>query len=480
MDHFNNTVKILSVLVLWGMIGGCAQESDEHPDSRLNVLFIAIDDLRNDLGALGVDYVHTPHLDALAETGRLFSRHYVQVPTCGSSRAALLRGKRADAPQYLPNTAIRDTHEEWARESLPAIFRQNGYQTLSLGKITHYPGGLTGDGWAEDPEELPGVWDRIWVPDSHWETPEDMMHGYANGEPRDRGESPTWESYDGPDTSYPDGWVANDAVETLQELAAGDEPWFFAVGFFKPHLPFAAPLKYFELYDPNEIPEPDDVVIQPSPSSWHGSGEMMNNYGQHPGDPNTDRAYARQLRHAYAAATTYVDAQIGKVLDELRELGLQQNTIVVIWSDHGFALGEQGIWGKHSLYEVALKAPMLISYPGINQPGIVSNAVVETVDLFPTLTDLAGLPEPDGLHGISLRKQLEQPDAISEKGAIAHWNRGQSTIRTDEWRLIVHRPEDEIEGFELFDFRTDENGVRADPDQYSDFVEELLQQLESF
>jgi iduronate 2-sulfatase len=480
MGHFNNTVKILSVLVLWGMIGGCAQESDEHPDSRLNVLFIAIDDLRNDLGALGVDYVHTPHLDAFAETGRLFSRHYVQVPTCGSSRAALLRGKRADAPQYLPNTAIRDTHEEWAQQSLPAIFRQNGYQTLSLGKITHYPGGLTGEGWAEGPEELPGVWDRIWVPDSPWETPEDMMHGYANGEPRDRGESPTWESYDGPDTSYPDGWVANDAVETLQELAASDEPWFFAVGFFKPHLPFAAPLHYFELYDADDIPEPGDVEIKPSPSSWHGSGEMMNNYGQHQGDPNENRAYARQLRHAYAAATTYVDAQIGKVMDELQELGLQQNTIVVIWSDHGFALGEQGIWGKHSLYEVALKAPMLITYPEIHQPGEISDAVVETVDLFPTLIDLAGLPEPDGLHGISLRKQLEQPDAISEKGAIAHWNRGQATIRTDEWRLIVHRPEEEIEGFELFDFRTDENGVRADPDQYSDVVEELLQQLESF
>jgi iduronate 2-sulfatase len=479
MGHFNNTVKILSVLVLWGMIGGCTQVSDEQTDPGLNVLFIAIDDLRNDLGALGVDYIHTPNLDAFAESGRLFSRHYVQVPTCGSSRAALLRGKRADSPRYLPNTVIRDTHEEWAQQSLPAVFRRHGYQTLSLGKITHYPGGLTGEGWAEGPEELPGVWDRVWVPDSPWETPEDMMHGYANGVPRDRGESPTWESYDGPDTSYPDGWVANDAIETLQELASSDEPWFFAVGFFKPHLPFAAPLKYFELYQTEDIPEPEDTQIQPSPSSWHGSGEMMNNYGQHPGDPNEDRQYARQLRHAYAAATTYVDTQIGKVLDELYELGLHRNTIVVIWSDHGFALGEQGIWGKHSLYEAALKAPVLITYPGISQPGAISSAVVETVDLFPTLTDLAGLPEPDGLHGFSLREQLEQPDAISQKGAIAHWTNGQSTIRTDEWRLIVHQPEDEIEGFELFDFRSDENGIRVDPDQNRDVVDELLQQLEN-
>jgi iduronate 2-sulfatase len=477
MNHFINTVRFLSVLCLGVIILGCNQQPVDSSDSRFNVLFITIDDLRNDLGALGVNYIQTPNLDALADQGRLFSRHYVHVPTCGSSRAALLRGKRADTPQYLPNTAIRDTHEEWAQESLPAIFQQHGYQTLSLGKITHYPGGSTGEGWAEGPEELPGVWDRSWVPDSPWETPEDMMHGYANGEPRDRGESPTWESYEGPDNSYPDGWVADDAVKTLRELASGEEPWFFAVGFFKPHLPFAAPQKYFDLYDPYDIPEPDDTEIPSAPSSWHGSGELMNNYGRHPGDPNTDRSYARQLRHAYAAATTYVDAQVGKVLDELQELGLQQNTIVVIWSDHGFALGEQGIWGKHSLYEVALKAPMMITYPGINQPGVVSNAVVETVDLFPTLTDLAGLPEPDGLHGESLRNQLEQPDANSEKGAVAHWTRGQSSIRTDEWRLIVHRPEEEIEGFELFDFRADENGARANPDQYSDVVDELLYQL---
>ncbi len=471
--------KLICSICFCLFLFGCSPEPENsHEDVKYNVLFISIDDLRNDLGALGIDYVQTPYLDSFAEESRLFSRHYVQVPTCGSSRAALLRGKRAAETRFLPNTVIRDTHEEWGQQSLPALFREHGYQTLSLGKITHYPGGLTGEGWAEGPEELPDVWDHIWVPDSPWGTPEDMMHGYADGVPRDRGESPTWEAHDGPDTSYPDGWVANDAIETLDELAESEQPWFFAVGFFKPHLPFAAPLKYFELYDPYDIPEPEDTYIPESPSSWHGSGEMMGNYGQHPGDPNEDREYARQLRHAYAAATTYVDVQVGRVLNKLEELGLKEETIIVIWSDHGFALGEQGIWGKHSLYEVALKAPMLIRKPGMNAPGELSDAIVETIDIFPTLLDLAGLSAPDGLEGHTLRVQLDDPGAPSQKPAFAHWNRGQETVRTDEWRLIVHRPEGETEGFELFDFRESSEGERVNPENYPNVVERLMDKLE--
>lgn len=244
------------------------------------MLFISIDDLRNELGVFGVDYMETPNIDAFAGESRIFSRHFVQVPTCGSSRAALLRGKRADSSEFIPNSAIANTHE----------------------------------GWAEGPEELPGVWDRVWVPESPWETPQDMMHGYANGQPRERGESPTWEAHEGLDTSYPDGWVAEDAVKILNEFSESNSPWFFAVGFFKPHLPFAAPKSYFDLYDPETMPIPEDTARHPSPSSWHGSGEMMGNYGQHPGHPNINKAYAQQLRHGYAAATSYVDAQVGKVL----------------------------------------------------------------------------------------------------------------------------------------------------------------------
>lgn len=475
----------LSVLIL--LLAGCNRfepasdgvktekiDENEHP----NILFISIDDLRNDLGALGADHMKTPHLDKFADEARLFSRHYVQVPTCGASRAALMRGRRADSLPFLSNNAIAETHQEWGDKSLPSWFRRHGYQTFSLGKITHYPGGLTGENWAEKPEELPGAWDRAWVPESPWKSPHDMMHGYANGKPRDRGESPPLESHEGSDLSYPDGWVANEAVKRLEELAGEDDPWFFAVGFFKPHLPFAAPQKYFDLYDPDRIPVPESSAKPSiSPSSWHGSGEMMGNYGHGQDDPRNDESYARQLRHAYAAATSYVDAQVGRILNSFEDLGLGNNTIVVIWSDHGFALGEQGVWGKHSLYETALKSPLMIQYPGINHPGEISDAIVETVDLFPTLTGLSGLPAPEGLHGRNLTNQLENPGAPSGKPAISHYTGGQSSIRDENWRLIVHRPDEETEGIELFDFRENAAGKRQNPDDYPEVVEKLLKEV---
>lgn len=471
-------VPIFFFTIFLLFFGNCTDTPDDVESQHPNILFIIIDDLRNDLGALGATHVQTPNLDSFANEARLFSRHYVHVPTCGASRAALMRGKRATDHSYLSNNAIADTYEEWGDQSLPAWFRSHGYQTLSLGKITHYPGGLTGENWAEGPEELPGVWDRAWVPDSPWETPQDMMHGYANGRPRERGVSPAWESHEGPDSSYPDGWVAGDAVEVMNGLSESEEPWFFAVGFFKPHLPFAAPKPYFDLYDPDELPVPEDTAKHPPPSSWHASGEMMGNYGQHPANPRSDEAYAKQLRHAYAAATSYVDAQVGKVLEAFEELGMAENTIVVIWGDHGFALGEQAIWGKHSLYETALKSPLIIRYPGMSRAGGVSDAIVETVDIFPTLTELAGLPAPEGLDGESLRSHLENPATSSANEAFAHYNRGQSTIRTEDWRLIVHRPGEEIEGFELFDFRENPDGERANPDDYPEVVDELTEKLD--
>jgi iduronate 2-sulfatase len=473
----DRSMLILAALALILFLSSAA--ADSSAQERPNILFITIDDLNNDLAALGVEHVHTPHLDVIAAQGRLFSRHFVAVPSCGPSRAALMRGMRPTDEAHLGNNAMLLTHEHWAHRSLPAWFRTHGYTTLSLGKVTHYPGGLTGAGWAEGPEELPGAWDRAWVPESPWATPEDMMHGYANGRPRDRGVSPTWEAYDGPDEAYPDAWVATDAIRTLESLGSTDQPWFFAVGFFKPHLPFAAPRRYFDLYDPGVIPLPRDTVGHPSPSSWHPSGEMMSNYGQHPADPRGDEAYARQLRHAYAASTSYVDAHVGRVLEALDRLGMSQNTIVVIWSDHGFALGHQGIWGKHSLYEAALKSPLIIRVPGMNQPGAVSHAVVETVDLYPTLTDLAGIPTPDALHGRSLRPQLENAAAPSSRPAFAFFNPGQTSVRTEEWRLIMHRRADEVRGVELFDFRAHPEGIRRDPGDHPAVVEQLRLQIEA-
>lgn len=449
--------------------------------SRPNVLFIAIDDLRNDLGALGVAYARTPQLDSFAKTARVFSHHYVQAPSCGPSRCALWRGQYPTLPAQVGNGAITSTSRDWAARSMPALFRQQGYRTLSLGKLTHHPGGLTGKGWAAGPEELPGAWDRAWVPKSPWKTPEAMMHGYANGVARQAGKSLPWEAHDGPDEAYPDAWVAADAVATLKELAGQKQPWFFGVGFFKPHLPFAAPKKWFDLHATGIPDLAPDVAAKPAwPSNWHNSGEFRTNYG-HEGkrDPATDIEYARLIRQANAASTSYMDAQVGRVFAALRENGLEEKTIVVVWGDHGFLLGEHAIWGKHCLYEKAMRSPLMIRHPGLPQPGRITPAIVETVDIYPTLADLCGLPAPRELDGRSLRPQLLDPAAPSSKPAHGFWSGGQRTIRTERWRLIVQaaKPGGQPR-LELFDLQADPDEKQNLAADHPEVVRELMAALE--
>jgi iduronate 2-sulfatase len=448
---------------------------------RLNVLFIAIDDLRNDLGCLGAVHARTPRLDAFATTARPFSHHYTQVPTCGASRSSLLHGRYPIRRADLGNEAIRATHKEWAAVSLPGWFRQHGYHTLALGKITHYPGGRTGRLWEEGPEELPGVWDRSWIPTTPWGAALHMMHGYANGVPRTSGKSPPLEAFDGPDDAYPDAWIASDAIRTLRGLAESEKPWFFAVGFFKPHLPFAAPKKWFDLHEPEKIPAPASPNRPPEPSGWHNSGEFRGNYGHNGRDPAKDPEYARLLRHAYAASISYVDAQVGRVLETLEALDLEKSTVIVVWGDHGFLLGEHAIWGKHCLYEEALRAPLIIRHPGMKNPGRLSRAIVESVDLFPTLLDLCGLPSPDGLSGQSLRPQLADAAATSSKPALGFWTNGQRTLRTERWRLIVHPEKGEagMPGIELFDYENDPAESRNHAAEHPAIVKELLGRLET-
>jgi iduronate 2-sulfatase len=442
-----------------------------------NVLFIAIDDLRNDLGALAVAHALTPQLDAFAKTARTFSHHYVQVPTCGASRCALLRGRYPSQAAHLANNGIKSTSADWAAESLPGVFKRAGYQTLSLGKISHYPGNQTGKHWAEPPLEIHGVWDRAWIPDGPWKTPEAIMHGYANGVARQPGKSPPMEAFDGTDEAYPDAWVAAEAVTTLRELAQSKQAFFFGVGFFKPHLPFAAPKKWHDLHH-GRVPDlPAEAAAKPAwPSGWHGSGEFRGNYGhENRRDPDTDAAYARRLREAYAASVSYTDAQIGRVLRALEESGLADNTLVVIWSDHGFLLGEHAIWGKHCLYEHALRSPLMIRQPGMRQAGVVSDALVETVDLLPTLADLCALPAPAGLDGRSLRPQIENPQAPAAKPAHGFWTAGQRSIRTERWRLCTDGQGGRLE---LFDYLNDPFETRNHAAEQPQVVRDLLAKLE--
>lgn len=459
-------------------------DRNTDPAPRTNVLLLMIDDLRNTLGNAD-PVVRTPNLDRLAASGRLFSRHYVQVPTCGASRCSLLRGRHPELPAHLHNNAIAVTHADWADVSLPAWFRRHGYRTLALGKVTHYPGGRTGRLWTDGPEELPGAWDRSWIPETPWGPAQHLMHGYANGRPRNPGISPPWEAFDGPDEAYPDAWVAAEAIRTLRELAGtsptrNEAPWFFAVGFFKPHLPFAAPKRWFDLYNPESFSDPSGSRRPDGVSGWHGSGEFRGNYGHDGRDPDTDPTYARLLRQAYAASTSYMDAQVGRVLDELQALKLAARTVVVLWSDHGFLLGEHAIWGKHCLYEEALRAPLIIRTPGMVRPGEVTAAIVESVDVFPTLTALAGLPTPANLHGRGLLQALADPDTPSIKPAHGFFTRNQRTIRTDRWRLVAHNDDHGgLRGVELFDYDTDPDESRNLASKQPAVVQELLTRLDA-
>lgn len=448
------------------------------PASRPNILFVAIDDLRPDLGAYGVAHARTPALDRFATSARIFTNHYVHVPTCGASRAALLRGRYPSDRAHLSNNAILSTHAQWGDANLPAWLLRHGYRTLSLGKITHYPGGRSGKEWMEGPVELPGAWERAWIPETPWKSAEGLMHGYAHGAARKAGQSPAIESVEGPDSTYTDAWVADEAITTLRSLAKSDRPWFFAVGLFKPHLPFAAPKRYFDLHDPAKIPALPAYRAAEQSLGFHRSGEFRGNYGHAGRDPAKDSAYAAEVRRAYAASTSYVDAQFGRVLAALEESGLAQNTIVVVWGDHGFLLGEHGIWGKHCLYEGALRSPLMIRAPGLAQPGASSAAIVETVDIFPTLVDLCALPSPAGLDGRSLRAHLAEPSTASAKPAQAFWTGGQRTIRNERFRLIARAASPDVaERVELFDLRADPHELHDLSATQPDTVQRLLAQL---
>ena len=447
------------------------------------MLFIAIDDLRPQLGVSGFEFMHTPNLDGLAATGRYFARHYVQAPTCGASRYSMLTGIRPHLPEHLNNNAFRNLmprEEPETPESIAHLFRRNGYYTAAIGKISHTPDGklYSYEGEGDGAPEMPFSWDEATGPVGKWKTGWNAFFGYSDGSNRnmERGAYPAFERAAVPDTSLPDGVIAMDAVQKLREIK--DRPFFLAVGFFKPHLPFTAPEKYWALYDDLEMdispnPESPEGVLD---ASLHRSSEMFNNYGPHDSvggaGVRIDDAHAHTLRQAYYASVSYVDAQVGKVLDELDALGLSDNTIVVVWGDHGWHLGDHTIWGKHSTFERSLKSVLMIRAPGMKQPGEPAEGIVESLDIYPTLAELAGLTAPEGLTGASLVPLLEDPGYAGKNAAYGYW-RGRRTLRTDRYRITEY----EEGAVELFDHENDPFETRNVASDNSEVVEELLVRL---
>lgn len=442
---------------------------------RPNVLLLCIDDLRPELGCFGKDYIRSPNIDRIAERGRAFHRHYVQAPTCGASRYTLLTGR------YGPdgNGALFQRARQLVRDqdvpppSLPAWFRRHGYTTVSVGKVSHHPGGRGGRNWDDDSQlEMPQSWDRHLMPVGPWQHPRGAMHGLAKGEIRVKaGEMDLFQAVEGPDSIYPDGLITDEALQQLDELTQGenDKPFFLAVGIIRPHLPLGAPAKYLEPY--RDAPLPD--IAHPSKptgkTTWHGSGEFMK-YNRWNRNPNNDSEFATEVRRYYAACVSYADAQVGRIVARLQERGAADDTIVVVWGDHGWHLGEHAVWGKHTLFEESLRSPLIISYPNLQSAGQATDSIVETIDVFPTLCDLAGLAAPDFVEGVSLRPILEDPSAAGHP-AISY--KRERTIRTNPYRLIAH-PGGHVE---LYDHRQKDAETRNVAEDHPDVVQSLRSQL---
>lgn len=442
---------------------GLASARAEKP----NVLLICVDDLKPLLGCYGDRTVKSPNIDALAARSVQFDRAYANQAVCAPSRNALLTSLR---PQTL---GIYDLGTNFRRSrpdavTLPQYFKQHGWRTEGLGKIFH-----VGHGNTEDPVS----WS---VP--HWKAnvvsyalPESKAPSgltreealFANKPARDLPRGAAYESADVPDNTYPDGALADETILRLRAAKANaGEPFFLAVGFVKPHLPFVAPKKYWDLYDRAAF-KLAEVRTPPegAPSYAPQFGGELRQYAGIPEQGELPDDLQRTLIHGYHAATSYTDAQIGRVLGELDRLGLAQNTIIVLWGDHGWHLGDHSMWCKHTNYEQAAHIPLLIAAPGA-KAGAKSESFAETVDIYPTLCELAGLPVPAGLDGRSFIATLRDPAAPTRDHIIHVYPRGVPgkgavlgrAIRTDRYRLVEWKPPGGSAAdaeFELYDYETD-------------------------
>jgi iduronate 2-sulfatase len=386
-----------------------------------NVLFFAVDDLRPELGCYGEKHIHSPNIDKLAEGGLTFNRAYCNIPVCGASRASILSGIRPNRTRFLDYDCRQDEDVPGA-VSLPMHFKNNGYKTVSLGKIYHHQNDGKGS-WNETP----------WFPQGDWQGWQAYVlpESHKQIEPRPGGpgvNGPSFEWPDAPDHIYPDGMIADEAVRRLRQFRNSDEPFFLAVGFMKPHLPFNAPKKYWDMYDFNEIKLPDNMKKPDGApdESMHNFGELRN-YTDVPDQGPLDEEFMRKLIHGYYACVSYTDAQIGKVLNELERLGLAENTIVILWGDHGWHLGEHDLWCKHCNFEKVLRVPLVLKAPGKKQ-NLKTDALVEFVDIYPSLVELAGLEKPFHLQGKSFVPLTENPNQPWKEEVYCRWIRGETVV----------------------------------------------------
>ena len=464
-DHTTLGIIFIAVFIPIFFFNRHHQE-DKRP---LNVLFIAVDDMNDDLGCFGHPLVKSPNIDRLAGQGIAFSHAYNQFPLCSPSRSSLLTGLRPDS------TRVFDLHYHFRQGlpdvvTLPQMFMRNGYYVARVGKIYHYgnPGEIGTNGLDDKVS-----WQERYNPSGmdHTSLEQDIINYTPT---RGLGSSLAWYSDSiGRDTAHTDGKVADIAIRLLDQHKKG--PFFLAVGFYRPHCPWVTPKKYFDLYSLDEItlPEVNEETKKNYPPLALASTRPWPDFG-------VTREQARQSKLAYFASISFVDAQVGRVLHALDSLGLRDNTLVVFWSDHGYHLGEHGLWFKRSLFEEAGRTPLVFSYPGMQHRGAVCDRLVELVDIYPTLADLTGLQPPPGLQGVSLKPLLENPQAPWDRPAFTQVQRGKipgHSIRTEKWRY--NEWDYGKKGRELYDEVNDPHELHnlADDPRYADVVKKLQEQL---
>jgi len=476
-------IFLIVVLVLFMMDCLCAK------DRQSNILFIAVDDLRPELGCYGNTIIHTPNMDKLALEGSVFTNHFVQVPTCGASRYSLLTGMWPRKRSHLSNNVMVEELSGKSEGQVPETFihqlRRNGYYTVGIGKISHSADGLV-YGY-NDPvstkRELPHSWNELLFNHGKWGTGWNAFFGYADGENRQSMKKQVKPFEEGPvgDMGYVDGLTADLAISKLQELKNMTQPFFLGVGFFKPHLPFNSPESYWDQYDRDSIPVSmnPDIPQNINLKSLHGSNEFnqyqLSDESASLYKPVSDN-YARKLNHAYYACVTYIDHQIGRLIKELESLGIAENTIVIIWGDHGWHLGDQRIWGKHTIFENALRSVLIISAPGSSAQGSRINAIVESVDIYPTLMELCNIDIPYPMDGESFVDLINGARSSENNVAYSYFNNGIS-LRTERYRLTKYfRPDEPT--IELYDHLKDPYETINIADLESGIVDELLPILE--
>ena len=487
---------------------GCT--APERP-ARPNILFIAVDDLRPELGCYGADHVVSPNIDRLASEGLLFTRAYCQSAVCNPSRASLMTGKRPDTLRVWDLSAdMRTLNPDVV--TLGQHLRANGYHSVGIGKIFHNtrPDGAT---WSEPKMHIEGY---PFDPDAVYRGQEGIRGQEekkaeiieAGNEAKAIDQFGHWylkaqatENVDVPDSAYFDGAQTDLAVDKLAELKTLDTPFFFAIGYYRPHLPFNAPKKYWDLYDRDRIPMPSNPNLPTElPEMAINNLRELRGYTdfgdiQHPTDGTLGEDRIRLLRHGYFASVSYVDAQVGKLLQALDDLGLAENTIVILWGDHGWKLGDHNSWCKMTNLEIDARVPLILRAPAMPTAGMRTEALVEFVDIYPTLCELTGVPVPDDLEGTSFAPLVDDPSRPWKKAAFTQFLRegiwiapdgveymGYS-VRTDRFRYTewVDWETFELKATELYDHERDPGESRnvAEDAGYADVRSEMAAILEA-